>query len=206
MNFSKLLQILTTRKRKDADASQIKVQVCLFAFDLLYLNGESLVRSPFRRRRSLLHSAFQRVEGEFVFAEARDCSDPEEIQEFLEESIRGQCEGLMVKSLDRDATYEIAKRSHNWLKVKKDYLEGCGDSLDLVVMGGFYGKGRRSGAYGGYLLACYDPDSEQFQAICKIGTGFKDDELVSHHADLSPHVIESPKSYYAYPENSAPGY
>ena len=197
-------QILTTRKRKDADINEIKVKVCLFAFDLLYLNGESLIRKPFRERRQNLHAAFKEVEGEFVFASARDCNDTEEIQEFLDESIKNQCEGLMVKTLDKDATYEIAKRSHNWLKVKKDYLEGCGDSLDLAVIGAFQGKGKRSGAFGGFLLACYDPDTEQFQAICKLGTGLTDEDLATQHKALSEHIIDSPKSYYSYPETNAP--
>ncbi|XP_022119718.2 DNA ligase 1 [Pieris rapae] len=195
-------QILSTRKRKDAQASEIKVQVCVFVFDLLYLNGSPLVRESLERRRALLKENFNEIEGEWEFARGRDCSSPEEVEGELAEALRGSCEGLMVKALDGDkARYDIARRSHNWLKLKKDYLEGCGDSIDAVVVGGYHGKGKRAGHYGGFLLACYDPEMDAYQTLCKIGTGFSDEDLRTFSETLKAHVIDAPKSYYSY-ENS----
>lgn len=101
----------------------MEVQVVLYAFDLLYFNGRSLLKDPLRNRRDLLRANF-RESSRFRFAQGRDAESVEEIQSFLEEAVAGGCEGLMVKTLDKEASYEPSKRSRHWLKVKKDYLQG----------------------------------------------------------------------------------
>ena len=111
-------QQLMTRKRKDVKAEDVKVKVCIFAFDLLFLNGEPMVKKSLRERRDLLHKSFQTVEGEFQFAEHENTSVLDEIQNLLEESVKASCEGLMVKMLDTEESgYEPSRRSRNWLKV-----------------------------------------------------------------------------------------
>ncbi|KAF2866839.1 hypothetical protein BDV95DRAFT_199649 [Massariosphaeria phaeospora] len=192
-------QQLMTRKRKDVKVEDVKVKVCVFAFDILYLNGEALVNKSFRERREHLNSAFVPVEGEFALAKYGNTNELEEIQILLEDSVKASCEGLMVKMLDGpESSYEPSKRSQNWLKVKKDYLAGVGDSLDLVVLGAYYGRGKRTSWYGAFLLACYNPNSQNYETVCNIGTGFSEANLETLHKQLSDIVIERSKPFYTH--------
>jgi DNA ligase-1 len=197
-------QILGTRARKNVVLSDIKVDVCIFAFDILYLNGQPLMQEQLNVRREHLYKSFEEERGYFQFATALTSNDLEEIQTFLEAAVNTCSEGLIIKTLSKDATYEPSKRSHNWLKLKKDYMESIGDSLDLVPIAAFHGRGKRTGVYGAFLLACYDSSNEEFQSICKIGTGFSESVLEERSASLRSKVIPKPKAYYRYGDSINP--
>lgn len=83
-------QVLSTRKRKDVNESDIKVQVCVYMFDLLYLNGRALITEPFNERRRLLYENFTEVEGEWKFATKMDSNNIEEVEQFLDEAFKGK--------------------------------------------------------------------------------------------------------------------
>ncbi|KAK7404796.1 hypothetical protein VNO78_05755 [Psophocarpus tetragonolobus] len=197
-------QMLSTRARKKVELADIKVNVCVYAFDLLYLNGQALLQENLRVRREHLYASFEEESGFFQFATSITSNDVEEIQRFLDQAVGASCEGLIIKTLNEDATYEPAKRSRNWLKLKKDYMENIGDSLDLVPIAAFHGRGKRTGVYGAFLLACYDNDNEEFQSICKIATGFTEDMLEQCSSSLSSKVIPKPKPYYRFGETINP--
>ena len=109
-------------------------------FDILYLNGESLLEETFESRRGKLHKQTNEIPGKFMYAVSNDTDDFDELSKFLDLSIKDRCEGLMVKTLNVNSTYMPSKRSFNWLKLKKDYLDnGLGDSVDLCVVGADYG-------------------------------------------------------------------
>ncbi|CAE7072296.1 unnamed protein product [Rhizoctonia solani] len=194
-------QELSNRARKDVNLNDVKVVVCVYAFDLMYLNGEVLLDKPFRGRRRLLREWFPPLIPEEPFcsrlahAESVESKDGREVvEEFWEKAVASQCEGLMIKLLDSGevleadqpnkkkgkqrkplpATYEPDKRTSAWLKLKKDYVDGLGDSLDLVPIGGWHGIGRKAGWWSPILLGLWDAKAGEFVGVCKCMSGFSD--------------------------------
>ncbi|KAF7519478.1 hypothetical protein PCG10_010008 [Penicillium crustosum] len=98
----KPFQVLTNRAKKNVEIGDIKVNVCLFAFDLMYLNGEPLLDRPFRERRELLRSLFVEIPKHFGWVNSLDATsaDSETVLEFFKSAIDVKCEGIMVKLLD----------------------------------------------------------------------------------------------------------
>jgi DNA ligase-1 len=199
-------QTLMHRSRKGTDEVS-PIQVCIFAFDLIYVDGEWLDSRPLFERRSELHRIVKPVEGQFQTAKYLD-TDIDHMREFFDEAVTNRTEGLMIKV--RDSVYEPGKRSQHWAKLKKDYVKGFGtaeessvsDSFDVVVVGATMGKGKRAGLYGAYLVAVWNEDCGRFQTICEVGTGFSDQVLADFTEFFKTKVVERPPSGVQYGKSS----
>ncbi|GER35611.1 DNA ligase [Striga asiatica] len=182
-------QELSSRERGSKESliavDKIKVDVCIFVFDIMFANGEQLLNLPLRQRRKYLKNLFGEEKlGYLEYAremtvESHDADVENEdtlnrMNKFLDNALNSSCEGIMVKSLDIDAGYTPSKRLDAWLKVKRDYVEGLCDSLDLVPIGAWHGNGRKAGWFSPFLLACYNPDTEEYQSVCRVMSGFSD--------------------------------
>jgi DNA ligase-1 len=159
--------------------------VSLFCFELLYADGTDLTRLPYLERRARLAEAIT-PSPRLRLATAEQVSDEAALEATFEQAVAEGCEGVICKSVAPAASYQAGARGWQWIKLKRDYRSELTDTLDLVVVGGLAGRGRRAGMYGALLLAVYDPAGERFQTICKCGTGFSDAELAGLPARLAP--------------------
>ena len=189
-------QQLTTRSRKNVDLASITIHVCMFCFDILLLNDEILINKTLRERRKYLYNTF--TESQYIqFAKHLDSGDEQEMESFMTDSINAGCEGLIVKAIDKNSEYMPGQRNFNWLKLKKDYLDtSLGDSIDLVIIGASYGKGKRKGLYGSFLLACYNDDNETYETVTMTGGGLKDSQLEELHNKLKEIILPQAPSNY----------
>jgi DNA ligase-1 len=116
---------------------------------------------------------------------ATEVATPAALDAAFGQAVTDGCEGLVCKSLSPIAGYQAGARGWLWIKLKRDYRTELSDTVDLVVVGAFAGRGRRRGVYGA-LLAAYDPDADVFRTVSKCGTGFSDAELAALPARLAP--------------------
>ena len=175
------------RRRKYGISEAVRdVPVSLFCFDLLYADGEDLTRVPYPQRRERLAGALT-LSDRILLTTATEVRTAEALDATFEQAIADGAEGLMCKAIGPDSGYRAGNRGWQWIKLKRDYRSELSDTIDLVVVGAFVGRGRRRGVYGAVLLAAYDPDSDVFRTVGKCGTGFSDVELAELPARLAPY-------------------
>jgi len=185
-DFLPFQELMHRRRKHKLDEAVSQYPITVNFFDVLYYDGKGDCSNlRYDDRRNILKKLVK-DKGFAKLVEQTIISTENQIEGFLENSINSGCEGLMLKALD--APYRAGTRGSNWLKLKREYRNELGDSLDLIVIGAYFGKGRRTGLYGTLLLATYNPEKDNFPSICKVGTGFTDESLDQLYQILSNKV------------------
>ncbi len=181
-------ELMHRRRKYGIREAMQQYPVSLFMFDALYVEGKDLTREVYPRRRKTLEeivSESERVKS----ARQKKTNRVKELEDFFEEAIADGCEGLICKSIGKDSTYQAGARGWLWIKFKRDYKSEMKDTVDLVVVGAFHGRGKRAGTYGALLLATYSKETDTFETVTKCGTGFTDEDLKNLPDILSRNVI-----------------
>lgn len=182
-------QTLMQRRRKyKIEEMMKKIPVRVYLFDCLF-DGEDLTLSPYPTRIERLEAITDQME-EFKLVERLETSDPGELDKFFQLSISEGTEGLVVKSTAEDSIYRAGARSWLWVKLKRSYQSKMQDHVDLVVIGALYGRGRRAGSYGALLVAAYDPEEDMYRSVCKVGSGFTDENLAEMQGRLDDYRVD----------------
>jgi len=184
--FLPFQELMHRRRKHKLEKAVLQYPITVNFFDVLYFDDTSCLNLEYTKRREIL----EKVVKEDNFSKLVPVllvKNENEIEDFLENSINSGCEGLMLKT--PNAGYRAGARGSNWLKLKREYRNELGDSLDLIVIGAYFGRGRRTGLYGTLLLGTYNPENDTFPSICKVGTGFTDESLDQLYQILSNKVI-----------------
>jgi DNA ligase 1 len=178
-------EVMLRRRKYGIDQAVRDVPVGLFCFELLYADGEDLTRLPYPQRRARLAEAITPA-ARLRLTTAAGADVPAALEALFQQAVTDGCEGLVCKSTGPDSFYQAGARGWQWIKLKRDYRTELSDTVDLVVVGAFAGRGRRAGVYGAVLLAAYDADADMFRAVTKCGSGFSDADLAGLPGRLAP--------------------
>jgi DNA ligase-1 len=173
--FQKLMQ---RRRKYNVKEFAEKLPVKYMLFDVLYVDGKSCMKNSYPKRREKLEKIVGNNKRVTV-ANRVVSSQLEEIEGFFQDCLERGLEGIVCKSNGGDSYYQAGARGWLWIKWKASYASELSDTLDLVVVGAYSGKGKRSGTYGALLCAAYNNEKEVFQTVCKLGSGFSDKQLSS---------------------------
>lgn len=169
----------TTKRRRKYNIEEVAKQLPLkaFAFDILYKNGKSLIDEPLTKRLEILADT---VEGDeiLIVTKTKKVDDANVLALMLEDAISKGLEGVVIKKLE--SPYEAGGRNFNWVKLKKHSTGELKDTIDCVILGYIYGRGKRTAfGAGALLVGVYDKKEDMFVTVSKIGTGLSDEEWQS---------------------------
>ena len=186
--FLPFQELMHRRRKYDIAQNVENYPVSVNVFDILWASGRDKTNLPYLKRRELLKDIITNLEDrKLTLINQKIVTSVEELEKFMAKSIEFGCEGLVVKQTN--SPYRAGARGFAWTKIKREYRSELVDSLDLVIVGGAHGRGRRVGKYGALLLAIFDKNENVFKSVCKVGSGFTDEVLEELFDELGKYKI-----------------
>ncbi|AFZ71155.1 ATP-dependent DNA ligase [Caldisphaera lagunensis DSM 15908] len=182
-------ELMHRRRKYDIQKMVEEIPVKAFLFDVLLNEDEDLTRKTLPYRRKILENIVNETD-KINIAKYIETDDPKTLWNFFLTAISEGAEGVMVKAIHDESIYRAGVRGWLWIKLKRDYKSEMTDTVDLVAVGGFYGRGRRGGKIGTLLFAAYDPENDVFRTVCKVGSGYTDDDLNKMYDLFKPYIID----------------
>ncbi len=195
--YEKMLpfQVLSKRRRvHDIENIAKEVPVCVFLFDLLKYEEESYIDKSFLERRKKLEEILVERD-DLRLVKSITINSTEELLDFFNKARKEGTEGIMAKSIKENSVYQAGNRGFIWIKLKG--LEGgkLKDSVDVVIIGALYGKGRRTGVFGTYIGAVYDPENDVFIAFTRFFSGLTDELSESLTKNMKQYEVSMKPNY-----------
>ena len=181
-------ELMHRRRKYNIEEAVRKYPISINLFDVIFLNDKDLTNYSYKSRREILTRIVKKNK-KLDIVRNKIIQNAEEIDSFLNQAIEDGCEGLVIKNMQ--GNYRAGAREYLWIKLKKEYKSEMSDTLDLVVIGAIYGKGKRVNKYGALLLASYDKKEDLFRSFCKVGTGFSDEQLKTIYDKLQESKLKN---------------
>lgn len=175
--FHSFQETIQRKRKHGVEEKSLSLPLHLFAFDLLYANGESYLSNAYLERHKKLQSIIKNREtGTILSADMIVTNSPKELEKYFETAIENGLEGIVAKDLK--APYIAGARKFSWIKMKRSYKSELSDSIDLAIVGFYAGRGARAEfQFGGLLGAVYNDKKDIFETITRIGTGFTEEQM-----------------------------
>ncbi len=178
-NFLPFQETVQRKRKYEIETKAKEIPLKLFVFELLYLNGKSYLNIPFLERRRTLEKIIKLTGDIFkdtiLIAPENIVEEEKKLELLFDDAISKGLEGIIAKKLD--GLYQPGARGWNWIKFKRSYASKIEDTIDCLVMGYDFGKGKRTGfGIGAFLVGVYDKKGDRYVTVAKIGTGLSDEE------------------------------
>ena len=181
-------ELMHRRRKYGIKQAMEEYPVSLFVFDTLSVDGKDLTQKTYPFRHKMLEKIIEKSD-RVRPAEYLVTDNSNELEKFFEKAVENGCEGVVCKSINEDSVYQAGARGWLWIKYKRDYKSEMADTVDLVIVGAFHGRGKRGGTYGAILLAAYNPEEDEFETVTKCGTGFTDEDLAKLPKMMEKHRL-----------------